>query len=76
MTIACATCGKALRVGEVMVTITMVEEVLHEHGEVEPVSILLSSTYCQPCGWKRFNLQRSALKHDLRAVVAQGYAKH
>jgi hypothetical protein len=60
--------------GDIMVSITVAEELLHDDGAAEPVSVIESRIWCRACA-PHVTFQRSALNLDPRAVSAQGHAK-
>lgn len=52
--------------GDVIVTLTMAEELIHaDDGTIEPVSLLVQKTWCQECGWSHLDIAAKAL--DMRA---------
>lgn len=64
----CDACHKVMGDGDVMLTLSIAEELIHGRLLTEPVNLVLSKVWCRPCGERHIAFSVKAL--ELRAVHA------
>lgn len=69
----CDACAAPLTDGDVMVTLTMAEELIHGDRETEPVNLIITRTWCRACAPHYDGIERKVLASQ-SGGGAQDYA--